>query len=575
MASKVLRKKDVVIVGVGASGGLAAMPLARAGLEVVGLEVGPRLGIRDFPSDEVRNDLRNWFGRARVNNDIPTVRANANGSAVTATTPSANIGRGLTMNAVGGTTIHWTGQSWRLHEWDFKKRSEVVRRYGAGAIPPNSTMADWPLTYQDLEPYYDKVEYLHGVSGKAGNINGQIDERGNVFEGPRSREYPLPPLRRTGFSELMLDAAKRLNWHPYPGPAGIRSQIYRGMAACEYHGFCTWTGCHVNAKAGSHLAGIPQAEATGNFEVVPNARVTKIAVNRDGRVSGVLYVKGGRWYFQPADVVLLSSYTYENSRILLHSKSRAYPNGLSNNHGQVGKHFTTHSFFGVSGLFPGRQLNRHYGTGSQWTAVDDFEGGAMDASGLGFVSHSGLFSGGGEQKPIGVARNTPPNVPRWGPAWKDWLAKNANAVGGASVQLDIGTYDHNFLDLDPARKDPMGIPVVRVTYDFTDNERRAFAFYRQKMVDWLMEAGASETWAGAAPPPLAVSTHAFGGTRMGTDPETSVVDAYGFSHEAPNLGVLGGSTFVSAAGRNPTETIWALAWRTADHLVENWGTIAG
>src|SRR3712207_4369134 len=145
-------------------------------------------------------------------------------------------------------------------------------------------------------------------------------------------------------------------------------------------------------------------------------------------------------YWQPADVVVLAAYTYENVRLLLMSKSAAFPNGLSNNHGQVGKHFVSHSGFGVSALFPGRKLNRWYGTVSQWVAVDDFEGGVMDSKGE-FISHSGLFSNGGEQKPIGTANNTPPSVPTWGPVWKDWIRKNANSVGGASIQLDMLTYD--------------------------------------------------------------------------------------------------------------------------------------
>ena len=138
---------------------------------------------------------------------------------------------------------------------------------------------------------------------------------------------------------------------------------------------------------------------------------------------------------------------------------------------------------------------------------------------------------------------------------------------------DVLTYERNYLDLDPTHRDPFGRPVIRVTMNQGDNELRAYAFYRERLREWLLEAGATETWGPDAPGPLHVSTHAFGGTRMGDDPGTSVVDRFGFA-QAPNLGLLAGSTFVTASGRNPTETIWALAWRTADHLVRNWETIA-
>jgi gluconate 2-dehydrogenase alpha chain len=562
-----LKQTDVVMVGLGCAGGLAAMPLAQAGIKVVGLEAGPRLTPADYASDEVRNSLRRWMGNPKANHEVPTGRPNGN---VEATRPA--FARHPMMNAVGGTTIHWACESWRLHPWNFKVRSEAMRRYGPGSIPARSTVVDWPLTYEELEPYYDKVEYLHGVSGKAGNIGGRIDAAGNVFEGPRRREYPLPPMRQTGVMKLQAAAARRLGWHPFRDPAGIRSRPYKGLPACEYHGFCSSYGCHANAKAGSQLNGIPEAEKTGNLKVVTGAWVTRVAVDSEGRASGVFFVKSGQEYFQPAKVVVLSAYTYENVRLLLLSKSNAYPNGLSNNHGQVGKHYTAHNGGSVNGLFPGRKLNRFYGGTFQRIVVDDFEGGVMDTKGE-FISHSGMWGAAGGNTPIAMARATPPNVPLWGRAWTEWVSKNANSVAGASIMLDTLTYEQNYLDLDPAVKDPMGDPVIRTTYNITAHEQRAWDFYREKLTLWLRESGASETWA-ANPVPNVRSTHAAGGARMGNDIETSVVDKWGLSHETPNLAVLGGATFPSIGGRNPTETIWALAWRTADHLVKNWTSIA-
>jgi gluconate 2-dehydrogenase alpha chain len=560
------KKADVVVIGLGAGGGTAVLPLAKAGLDVVGLEAGGRFSTRDYPADEIRNDIRNWLGRDKVNDEVPTQRRSASEASVPAIAP------GRMMNGVGGTSIHWTCQSWRLMPWNFEERSETIRRYGAGALPVGSTIADWPLDYAELEPYYDKVEFLHGVSGKAGNLNGTIDARGNVFEGPRAREYPLEPLRRTGFTEFMADAARRLGWHPFPDPAAIRSRPYNGLPACEYHGFCTFGGCHVDAKGSTNLAPIPQAEKTGNLKVVEHARVLEIVVDGDGLASGVRYLHGNHVRFQPARAVLLASYTYENTRLLLLSKSSAFPNGLSNNHGQVGKHYLAHVRAGANGVIPGRRLNRFSGTASQWTAVDDFDSDFFDHAGLGFIG-GGTMAAGMEVKPFGAARTTPPTIPRWGSAWKAWLKENAISVASVATQVNVVSYEDNFLDLDPVAKDPQGVPVVRVTNDLRDNERRAALFVQQRCVDWLREAGASEIWL-VAPNSLSVQTHAYGGTRMGDDPDANVTDRWCFSHEVPNLGVLGASNFPTSGGRNPTETLMALAWRTADHLVSNWSSRA-
>src|SRR5262245_32241732 len=338
-----LKQTDVVMVGLGAAGGMAVMPLTQAGLNVVGLEAGPRLTVRDYAADEIRRG-RNWMANPKANHEVPTHRFNDRQEA---TRP-----RGIVapmMNAVGGASIHWGTQSWRFHPWNFKVRSEAIKRWGPGVIPPRSTIADWPLTYDELEPYYDKVEYLHGISGKAGNIRGRIDPAGNIFEGPRQREYPLPPLRMTGLNQLMYDAAKRIGWHPFQVPSGIRSKPYKGLGACEYHGWCGG-GCHVNAKAGTQLNGIPEAEKTGNLKVVTGAWVTRVTVDREGRANGVFYVENGHEYFQPAKVVMLAAFAFENIRLLLLSTSAGYPNGLSNNHGQVGKHFISPGGTDVVGL---------------------------------------------------------------------------------------------------------------------------------------------------------------------------------------------------------------------------------
>src|SRR3954468_20609609 len=217
-----LRKTDVVIVGLGAVGGGAARALAQAGLEVIGLEAGGWLTPRDFAPDELRNNVRGWPQSAqKANTEIPTHRPNASAPYL----PRLPIHP--MMNAVGGTSLHYWAQSWRLNPWDFRVVSETTRRYGAARLPKGSTVEDWPFGLEELEPYYDKIEYEMGVSGQAGNIKGSLDQRGNIFEGPRNRAYPMPPLRSTGFIDRMTEAARGLGWHPFPGPASINSRPYQ------------------------------------------------------------------------------------------------------------------------------------------------------------------------------------------------------------------------------------------------------------------------------------------------------------------------------------------------------------
>jgi gluconate 2-dehydrogenase alpha chain len=560
---EMLKPVDVVVIGLGAGGGTAVWPLAEAGMKVVAIEAGPHVTVRDHPFDEIRNDIRDSWGRFKANLEVPTTRPNAR---VQATRPLGAVGP--MMNAVGGTSIHWMTQSWRYLPWNFKLVSESKKRYGPNAIPKDSTSADWPFDYNELEPYYDKHEYLTGISGQHGNLKGSIDPRGNVFEGPRNRKYPNPPLRRTGFTDMTHAGAKALGWHPYPGPAGIRSQTYHGKSECSYCGFCGWTGCWTNAKVSTNVDYIPLATKTKNLKIFDLAHALSIEVDDQGRASGVLFLKDKREYFQPAKVVVLAGYTYGNVRMLLLSTSKAYPKGLSNNHGQVGKHYIAHGLgsAGATGWFPGKRLNRYSGSLGQFTAFDDLDADNFDHTGLGFIG-GGMCSATMEGKPIGTANATPPSVPRWGSGWKAWLAENADTVAGVGSQLEVLSYEDNFLDLDPGVVDPLGRPVLRITNNFHDNEFRLSDYVQKKMVEWLKAAGAAEVWT-APQGARSLSTHAFGGTRMGDDPSLNVVDRWGMSHEVPNLAILGGSTFPSSAGRNPTQTIQATAWRTADHVVQ-------
>ncbi|HVW18316.1 MAG TPA: GMC family oxidoreductase [Solirubrobacteraceae bacterium] len=558
---------DVVIVGMGAAGGIAADVLTDAGLSVVGLEAGERVAADMMSLDEIRNDIRGWLVGPKARGERPTWRERASDEAGPPPWPI------LMVNAVGGSTVHYDGVSFRLLPWHFEARSRTIERYGADAIPRGSTVADWPISYEELEPYYDLVEHAVGVSGTAGNVAGVPSTAGNPFEGPRSREYPMPPLRSTGWLDLLSGAASSLGWHPYPAPAAINSVPYDGRAACTYCGYCKNNGCYVGAKGSPEVNVIRRAESTGRLRVETGARAVSIEVDGEGLATGVRYVKDGQERFQPAAVVLVGGYVFENVRLLLLSVSRVYPNGLANNHGQVGRHFTAHVMPCAFGLFEGTSLNRLNGSsGGQGLCVDDWNGDAFDHAGLGFIGGA-LLMALQQIKPIETAtEHVPPEMRRWGSEWKRWMRTQAGSVGSMYAQIDALTYEDQLIDLDPAVTDPLGLPVARVTHAVRANEANAARFMAGKMEAWLQAAGATRTWLRRL---AAVDgRHAFGGTRMGDDPDASVVDRHGLSHEAPNLGILGASVFPTAGGYNPTLTVQATAWRTAEHLVHNWSTVA-
>lgn len=232
-----------------------------------------------------------------------------------------------------------------------------------------------------------------------------------------------------------------------------------------------------------------------------------------------------------------------------------------------------HSYPGATGLFAGERLNRLSGTFAQCTSMDDLNGDNFDHSGLGFLRGGIVSAGMAESTPIATSRVVPPGTPAWGSAYKRWLHDNALATASIGAQLEVLPYEANFVDLDPETKDPLGLPVARVTFDLMDNERAAGAYIIAKLEEVLTEMGASQTWS-VPVSPLAINSHAYGGTRMGDDPATSVVDKYGLAHEAPNLAILGASIFPSTTGYNPTETLQAHAWYAADYIAKNLNNIA-
>src|SRR5712691_5106866 len=557
-------KTDVVIVGVGAAGGILAAELAKAGMKVIGLERGPRLTTQDFnPHDELR-----YFQRQELRPDVKrqpvTWRRNANERA----NPLPRLDYG---NQAGGGTVHYGTVSWRFHEDDFRARSQTIERYGASTIPQDSSLVDWPLSYADLEPYYDRAEYDLGVSGKAGNVQGRKIDGGNVLEAPRSREYPLPALQMDQSGVIFDATARKLGYHPFPTPRAIISEPYKGRPACTYCGFCQAFGCHVGAKSSILVTKLPEADATGNFKLLTGAMVYRVNSDNSGRVTGVAYWGAdGSDNTIEAELVILTPFIYDNTRLLLLSKTDKFPNGLANSSGQVGKHLMAHMMARVFVTFDDRYVNVYMGPSAQKHTIDDFNADNFDHGGLGFIRGAQIsidtinLQGG----PIGATTmNPPPGVPRWGAAYRDFLAtyyaRHASMVG----QTENLPYADQTIDLDPNVRDQWGLPAPRLTYDWRrPNELARVEFAQGKMEELGRAMGATHVWR-APLGPGAPGAHHEGGTRMGSDPKSSVVNRYGQSWDIPNLFVIGSSTFPSMSGFNPTLTIQALAYMSADAIV--------
>ncbi len=560
-----IEKTDVVIVGMGAVGGVMAAELGKAGFKVIGLERGPRLKTSDFQLDELRYYQRQDL-RPNIKTQPVTWRPNAD-------TPSVRLQRQDYGMQAGGGTVHYGAVSWRLHEDDFRARSQTVERYGVNALPEGSTLADWPLSYADLEPWYERIEDDLGVSGQAGNLKGRKIAGGNPFEAPRQRDYPLPPLDKDQPSALFEAGAQKLGFHPFSTPHAILSKPYKGRPACTNCTFCQAYGCYIGAKSSILVTKLPEADATGNVTIKTGAMVYRVN-SKDNRATGVSYYgPDGSDNTIEADIVVLGTFIYDNTRLLLLSKTDAFPNGLANSSGQVGKHLMTHISPQVFVGFEDRHVNTYMGTSAQKYTIDDFNADNFDHGGLGFIRGAQISVGtpnlqGG---PIAFATSpTPPGVPRWGAAYRDWLEKNFTRFAVMGAQSETLPYADQVIDLDPTVRDQWGLPAPRLTYDWRKpNERAMMEFMFQKMEAIGRAMGAQAMWRAPLSPGTPGSHHE-GGTRMGNDPATSVVNKYGQSWDIHNLFIVGSSTFPSITGFNPTLTIEALAYMSADAIASRY-----
>lgn len=559
-----LPKVDVVIVGLGAAGGVLAKELSTNGLKVVGLDLGPFRRTIDFQShDELRFSARLELLEPKLSDPPmrlvstnPTPQYDRYGHPVgppIPPNPQGSPARSWTISVgVGGGSIHYGTWNWRPLPHHFKIKSDNVAKYGASSIPAGTNIVDWPITYDDLAPYYDKVDTEIGISGKAGNIKGQIQSGGNPFEGPRNADFPLPPLNQTTTAQMFAKGAAALGYKPFPTPSAIISRDYDGRPACTYCGFCSSYGCHVGAKSSTMVSVIPKAVASGNFEIRPYCRVIKVNKASD-RATSVTYIDAnGNQQEQPAGLIVLSNYTFDVVRQLLWS-------GINAN-GMVGKYFMSHNYVFVFGTFDNNITNPSEGQTGANTTIDEFNGDNFDHTGLGFIEGASITSLGGNSQAISMSSGAlSPDAPQWGQAYKDYIKKYGIRYAGLIAQNPQLPYDANFLELDPNVKDQYGVPVIRIHYDGFDNEKKSGTYLQDKMEPILKQMGATKAWRGPTTiPPF--NNHEVGGCRMGDDPSAAVVNKYGQSHELPNLFVASGAVFPTYFGYNPTHTIEAFSY---------------
>lgn len=604
----VQKKVDVVTIGAGWTAAILAWKLTAAGVKVLSLEQGEeRWTATDFQHnhDPLRHEVRKSM-MLNLNRESWTWRPNPNSPAL----PMRQFGSFHPGDGLGGSGVHWAAQTWRFYPSDFNYRTHHIDRYGEAKLPEGSTIRDWPLSYEDLAPYYDAYEYDVGVSGQAGNLGGQTIPGGNPFEGERHSQYPLPPLANSIAAQEFMETCEAMGYHPFPQPASILSDAYIGLsgrprAGCLYCGFCTRYGCEVDAKASALTDHIVLAQQTGNYDIRYSCKVTGIMMGDDGLATGLRYIdtRTGEEHEQPADLVILSGFTLTNVRMLLLSGGLSHPDGVGNNHGMVGKNYTYQlSRSPAAGVFEGRRFNLYMGNSCIQGVIHDFNADNFDHSELDFIGGASITAGAGERDPLtstlGMMAANPETFgdysdvnteqpglstefgplegsgAEWGEDWKENLRENWDSTIGINIQGESLPYEDQFLDLDPRYKDAWGLPLLRITYDFHENDYRLYRFLAQRCIEIMEEMGPSRMSSTEELDPYNIheyqTTHNTGGAIMGNDPANSVTNKYGQVWDAPNVFVTGAALYPQNPGMNPTGTVTALAYHTGDALVDTY-----
>jgi len=543
-----MKRVNAVVIGAGAAGGIVAKELATAGLSVVLLERGKWYTSADCRKDDLRNQRTSVLGNAFGPDDVgnPRVWIDSRGKANTVL-PSEGAYQNNAA-CVGGGTLSYGAQAWRYMPQDFRMRSI----YGA---PSGSSLEDWPISYDDLEPFYEKAEYEIGVSG---------DFAGTPYLGPRRRDLPMPPLPPNREFGILEPAARRLGLHPFHLPMLRNSIPYNGRGPCMRCRWCCGFACEVDAKNGSQNTVIPIALNTGNCKLRTECMVNEILTDDRGRAKGVAYFnETGRLEEQQADIVVVSACAIESARLLLNSKSRLFPNGLGNRYDQVGRHLQGHHYTGAVGYFDFETYD-DVGPGAS-IAVSDYNHGTPGLCGGGMLANEFI------RLPIHMIDRLPHGTPRWGAAHKQAMRhwyKRSIVVMGPTQQIPTAT---GRVTIDPAVRDRWGLPVARFEGNVHPHTFDIGEVQAKRAEGWLKEAGAiSTSLMSYRPESVSAGQHQAGTCRMGDDPKGSVVNRDCRLHDVDNVFVIDSSVHVTNGGFNPVLTIMAIAYYASAALARNW-----
>ena len=578
----VKNKVDAVIVGMGWTGAIMAKELTDAGLHVVVLERGPDRDTQpDFAYPRVVDELEGSVHRKylqSLSKETVTIRHGVSDTAV----PYRQMGSFKPGTGVGGAGSHWSGCHFRALPEDFRVRSNMEQRFGKKFIPQGMSIADYPITYEDLEPHFDHFEYVCGTSGKAGVLNGKTVVGGNPFEGSRSREYPLAPNPNYLGGELFYKAAREQGYHPYPIPASNASAAYTNpygcqMGPCNFCGFCSDYGCLNYSKASPNVCIMPVLRLRKNFELRTLAQVLKINLDSDKkRATGVTYLDAqGRETEQPADLVILCAFSLYNVHLMLLS-GIGTPYDPATGTGNVGRNYSYQNLNRVTMFFDESvQANAFIGIGGGGTTFDDLNGNQLDNSKAGLVGGGVIWA---RQPGAGPVRGiqTAPGVPNWGSAWKKGIKEAFRHSFYYEVQGSCMSYDDAYLSLDPTYRDGFGRPLLRMTFNWHDNEIKGSQFLVGKALEMCKSLNPKAMKGDAKKDgehyniTQYQSTHTCGGAIMGSDPKTSALNRYLQSWDVPNVFAPGANAFPQNNGYNPTGMVGALTYWAAKAIREQY-----
>jgi choline dehydrogenase-like flavoprotein len=510
---------DFCVVGAGAGGGVIGAKLAEAGFSVVILDAGPHWNpVKDFVSDELASRKLFWTDE-RITGGGDPVELGSN-----------NSGQG-----VGGSTVHYSMIAMRAHPEDFRRLSLEGEIAGAG-------VRDWPLTFEDLEPYYEEVEEALQIAGPT-----------RYPWGRRRRRYPQREHELNASAEVLVRGCTKLGIPVAPAPIATLSAPHKDRPPCVYRGFCNY-GCTTNAKSSILVTYIPRAIAAG-AEVRADSMVARIEHDVRGRVTGVLHFrKGSRELFrQRARNVVIAGYAVETPRLLLNSASSLFPHGLANSSGLVGKCFMVHTGEQVFAKFPAR-INQYKAPPSGGAITEHFNRTMPDAN---FVCGYTIEVVG--PHPVDFAARLSSSRGMWGAELRRTML-DYNYYAGLGIVGEVLPQETNMVKLHETERDWYGLPVAHVVFSHHENDKRIVAQAKGKMKEILEAAGGEDIWSADR------TAHLLGTCRMGSDPANSVVDADCRAHDVSNLFVCDGSVFPTSTAVNPSLTIQAIAARAADRI---------